>query len=229
MIELHRGHHHRLGNDLPRARGIERFHFGEPFADGAVRRIQLHRIAQGVQRIGKMAGDRVAFGEVHFHLYDLALGHGLPHQVFAATGIPIHGVGVCVVGCPASRRSAQGFQAACLYASLHFLHVLFARRQGKFLFHSRSDILRRFGSLRLLRASTSAGAGGAEGIRAGLLSSRSEDGTDNVALRGRKTRRSKSRPCAAQLGGFSGGFRVGMGDWRREVISYKMLFYEEET
>ncbi len=160
MIELHRGHQHRLGNDLARAAGIQRFQFGEAFADRAVRRIQLHRIAQGMQRVRKMAGDCLAFGEVHFHLHDLALGDGLAHQVFAAAGVPIHGVGVGVVG--RLPIAALLELQALLVGFLAFLYILFARRRGKLLFDSRSAYLAPRGF-----ESVACRVGGG-GIRAGL-------------------------------------------------------------
>src|SRR5271154_5852574 len=112
-----------------------------------------------------MSGDRLAFGEVHFHLYQLAFGDGLPHQVFAVAGVPIHGVGVGVV----SRLPVAVLLQlqALLVGFLALLHVLLARRRGKLLLDRWGDILRRWGSVRLLRASSSASGGG--GIRAGLL------------------------------------------------------------
>jgi hypothetical protein len=52
------------------------------------------------------------------------------------------------------------------------------------------------------------------------------DGTDNVATR-EKNKAVKITPLRCAVGRLFGRLRVGMGDWRREVISYKMLFYRE--
>src|SRR5271154_7502547 len=113
-----------------------------------------------------MSGDRLAFGEVHFHLYQLAFGDGLPHQVFAVAGVPIHGVGVGVV----SRLPVAVLLQlqALLVGFLALLHVLLARRREKLLFDSGSGD-RCCGTLSLLRASSSSGASAGGGIGAGLL------------------------------------------------------------
>src|SRR5271155_5236903 len=113
-----------------------------------------------------MAGDRLSFGEVHFHLHDLAFGDGLPHQVFADARVPIHGIGICIV----SRLPVAVLLElqALLVGFLALLYVLLARRREKLLFDSGSGD-RCCGTLSLLRASSSSGASAGGGIGAGLL------------------------------------------------------------
>src|SRR5271163_750981 len=167
-----------------------------------------------------MAGDRLAFGEVHFHLYDLAFGDGLPHQVFADAGIPFHGIGVRVVGrLPVAILLEL---LALLVGFLPVLHVLLARRRRKFLFDSRSAILHRCGSLSLLRAGGSGGGWIRARLRNGVQRRHSQGRQQRYKQRKREHRGPAVRTWAA--------LRPALGVWKwwGEVIQLcKMLFYRE--
>src|SRR3984885_15976255 len=110
-----------------------------------------------MQRVCKMAGDSLAFGEVNLHLHHLALGHGLTDQIFAAAGVPLYGVAVGIVG---GLPVAILFELlALLVGFLALLHVLLAGRRREVRFGSCGDILRR-GRFSLLRAGCGGGMGG---------------------------------------------------------------------
>ena len=177
----------------------------------------MHRIAQRMQRVREMAGDRLTFGEVNLHLHNLAFGDRLAHQVIAAAGVPFHGVRVRVVGGLPIAVLLE--LQALLVGFLALLHILFARRRGKLLFERRIGILRRCRILRLWR-------------RGGRFSAGLRDGVQRRYRQGRHHRKKQgSRERQGQIPRTRPGFRAaswaGVGMVQRSHSVIKMLFYRE--